>query len=339
MGMMRTAVTAMALLTSVTLPFTARADAVADFYRGKTVNMLIGIGAGGEYDMLARTIAKYIVRYIPGNPVSVSQNMTGAGGLKMTNFLFNQAQRDGTYMAVIQSGLPAAQVMGVPGISFDIAKFNWLGTIQPAIETLVMWHTTGVKTIADATKREYSLGASSRGSNTYAMPALMNAFFGTKFKIVTGYTGGNLINLAMERGEVDGRVNSWASWKTTKGAWLKEKKIVVIAQAGPKVADLDAPSLEQLAKSDDDRKIIELVLSGSHFGRPITTTPGVPPERLAALRTAFNAVMKDKDFLAEMAAKNYDVAPITGEQLQRTADKLVATPRALAERARKILGR
>jgi ABC-type phosphate/phosphonate transport system substrate-binding protein len=167
----------------------------------------------------------------------------------------------------------------------------------------------------------------------------MNALFGTRFKIVTGYTGGNQINLAMERGEVDGRVNSWASWKTTKAAWLKEKKIVVIAQAGPKVADLDAPSLERLAKSDDDRNLVELILSGSHFGRPITTTPGVPPERLAALRKAFNAVMTDKDFLAEMASRRYDVAPITGEQLQRTAEKLVATPKPLAERARTLLGR
>jgi tripartite-type tricarboxylate transporter receptor subunit TctC len=317
----------------------ASADAVADFYRGKTVNMFIGIGAGGEYDLLARTVAKYIVRYIPGNPSAVSQNMTGAGGLKMTNFLFNQAPRDGTAMAVIQSGLPAAQVMGVPGVSFDIARFNWLGTIQPAVETLVMWHASGVKTIADAGKREYTIGASSRGSNTYAMPALMNAFFSTRFKIVTGYTGGNQINLAMERGEVDGRVNSWASWKTTRPDWLKENKIIVIAQAGPKVADLDAPSLEQLAKSDDDRRIIELILSGSHFGRPITTTPGVPPERLAALRKAFVAVMTDKDFVAEMAARRYEIAPIRGEELQRTAEKLVATPKALAERARALLAR
>jgi tripartite-type tricarboxylate transporter receptor subunit TctC len=329
----------MALLSVLAMPPAARADAVADFYRGKTINMLIGIGAGGEYDLMARTIAKHIVRYIPGNPTSVSQNMTGAGGLKMTNFLFNQAPRDGTYMAVIQSGLPAAQVMGVPGISFDIAKFGWLGTTQPAVETLVMWHTTGVKTIEDATKRPYTIGASSRGSNTYAFPALMNEFFGTKFRIVIGYTGGSQINLAMERGEVDGRVNSWASWKSTRPAWIKEKKIVVIAQDGPRVPDLDAPSIETLAKSPADRQVIELVLSGSHFGRPITTTPGVPPERLAALRTAFNAVMKDKAFLAEMAAKNYDVAPIAGEELQRTAEKLVATPKALAERARKILGR
>jgi tripartite-type tricarboxylate transporter receptor subunit TctC len=227
--------------------------------------------------------------------------------------------------------------MGVPGISFDIARFNWIGTVQPAVETLVVWHATGIKSIDDARKREVVVGASSRGSNTYAMPALMNEFLGTRFKIVTGYTGGNQINLAMERGEVDGRVNSWASWKTTKKEWVQQKKIIVIARAGPPVTDLDVPALEELAKSEEGRRIIELVLSGSHFGRPITTTPDVPPERLAALRAAFDAVMTDKTFAAEMAALDYEIAPISGAALQATAERLVRTPKELAERARKLL--
>jgi len=325
------------LLTVSATPCSAQNDPVADFYRGKTINMFVGIGAGGEYDLLARTIAKHTVKYIPGNPTAVSQNMVGAGGVRMTNYLFNQAPRDGTSMGVIQSGLPASQIMGMPGITFDIARFGWLGSIQPAIETLVTWHTTGVKSIEDARRREVVIGATTRGSNTYSMPALMNEFFGTRFKIVTGYTGGNQINLAMERGEVDGRTNSWASWKSTKKEWVQQKRIIVIARAGPPVADLDAPSIEETAKSEDDRRIVALVMSGGHFGRPITTTPDVPPERLAALRTAYMAVMKDKAFIAEMAALDYEIDPIPGATLQATAQKLVATPKELAARARKLL--
>jgi tripartite-type tricarboxylate transporter receptor subunit TctC len=325
------------LLASLAGAPTVHAQSVADFYRGKTVNMLVGVGVGGEYDLLARLVAKYLPRHIPGNPLVVTQNMTGASGLKMANYLFGQAPRDGTFVGTIQNALIASQAAGLPGIQFDAARFRWLGTIAPVVETMAVWHTTGVKTIEDARKREVIVGATSRGAITYGYPLLMNEFLGTKFKIVTGYEGGNQINLAIERGEVEARNNSWSSWKTTRPAWLKDKKLTVIAQAGPRAADLDAPSLEDMARTPDERRIIELVTAGTQFGRPFAITPDTPEDRVKALRAAFQGVMKDKDFLAEAETLNFEVAPVSGEALEETAARVVGTPKELAARARPFL--
>jgi tripartite-type tricarboxylate transporter receptor subunit TctC len=315
----------------------ARAQSIEDFYRGKTLTMLVGVAAGGEFDLLARLMAKHIGRHIPGHPSTMTQNVTGASGLKALGYLSNQAPQDGTHMLLVQPALPAAQAVGLPGLQFDTARLHWIGSIAPSIETMAVWHTAGVTRVEQAREREIVIGATSKGSNTYAFPALMNEFLGTRFKIVTGYTGGTQINLAMERGEVEGRDNSWASWKATKPDWVKEKKIIVIARAGPKVPDLDAPAVEEMAASAEDRRIIELVLSGGQLGRPFAIGPGVPEERVAALRAAFDAVMKDPDFLAEATALSFDVAPIAGEALQSIVERVVSTPKDLASRARRFL--
>ena len=257
-------------------PCAAQGDPVADFYKGKTINIYIGVGAGGEYDIHARLVAKYIGRHIPGGPNVVAQQMLGSSGLKMVNYLFNQAPRDGTAIAMVANGLPAAQTTGRPGIQFDANQMQWLGTIAPVVETFAVWHTAGVGSIEDARKKEVIAGAIARGAIIYSYPALLNELFGTKFKIVTGYTGGNDINIAMERGEVQGRNNSWSSWKITKPDWLKEQKITIIAQAGARAADLAAPAIEELVKSTADRQLVDLIMSGAALGRPIATTPGVP---------------------------------------------------------------
>jgi tripartite-type tricarboxylate transporter receptor subunit TctC len=267
----------------------------------------------------------------------VTQNVTGASGLKVLNYLYNQAPQDGTYMLLVQPTLPAAQAVGLAGVQFDAGRLRWLGTIAPSTETLVLWHAAGANTVQQAREREIIIGATSRGSSTYAFPALMNEFLGTRFKIVTGYNGGTQINLAMERGEVEGRDNSWASWKTTKPDWVKEKKIIVIAQAGPRAPDLDAPSVEQMAATAADRRVMELVLSGGNLGRPFAVGPGVPEPRVTALRAAFDAVMKDPDFRTEAAALQFDVAPVDGASLQRIVEEVVSTPKELATRAKHFL--
>jgi tripartite-type tricarboxylate transporter receptor subunit TctC len=321
--------------TAVLTP--AQADLVADFYRGKTVNVLVGVGAGGEYDLQMRLVARHIGKHIPGNPTVVPQNMTGAGGLRMANYLASVAAQDGTYIGMIANSFPGLQVVGLPGRQFDAGKFHWLGTIAPTVETMAVWHTTRVRSIADVKARETIAGSTAKGAITYTLPTLMNELLGTRFKVVTGYTGGNQINLAMERGEVEARNNTWSSWKATKRAWLDEKKIVVIAQAGPKAADLAAPSIEELAKTPDERLMIELVVSGTQMGRPLATTPGTPPERVAALRAAFAATMKDPEFLAEAQKLNFEVAPVLGEAMQRIVAKILSTPPAVAERAKPLL--
>ena len=315
----------------------AQADMVADFYRGKTVNVLVGVGAGGEYDLQARLVARHIGKHIPGNPTVVAQNMTGAGGLKMANYLYAVAAQDGTNIGMIANSFPGLQVVGLKGMQFDSARFQWLGTMAATVETMAVWHTTGVKSIDDVRKRETVAGASAKGAITYTLPTMMNEVLGTRFKVVTGYTGGNQINLAMERGEVEARNNTWSSWKATKKAWLDEKKIVIIAQAGPKAADLDAPSVEELAKTPEERQMIELIVSGTQMGRPLATTPGTPPERVAALRAAFAATMQDPEFLAEAKRLNFEVNPVLGEAMQRTVGKILATPKAAADRAKPLL--
>src|SRR4051812_18870675 len=274
----------------------ARAQSVADFYRGKTVTMLIGLPPGGEYDLHPRLVARHIGRHIPGNPSVVAQNMVGASGIKMANYFYQQAPRDGTTIGMIQNALPASQVVRFDGIAFDAAKLRWLGTIAPGTETLAVWHTTGVNTIEDARKRQIVIGATARSGIVYTFPAMMNEFFGTKFKIVTGYAGGNQMNLAMERGEIEARNNTWSSWKATKAEWVAEKKISIIAQVGSRAADLDTPSLEKLVQNPAERAVIELIASAAHLGRPITLNPGVPEERVAALRAAFLATMADPAF-------------------------------------------
>ena len=314
----------------------AQADPVADFYAGKTINVLIGVGVGGEYDLQARLVARHLGKHIPGHPAVVPQNMTGAGGLKMINYLYGIAPKDGTYIGMIQNAFPALQAAGLPGVQFDAGKMQWLGTIAAVNETMAVWHTAGVKSIADARTRETVAGASGRGAITFTYPAMMNELLGTRFKIVTGYPGGNQINLAMERGEVEARNNTWSSWKATKPDWLRDKKIFVIAQAGPRAADLDAPSVEDLARNPQERQLIELVVSGTRLGRPFATN-AAPPERVAALRAAFAATMKDPEFLAEATKSGFEVDPVLGETMQGIVDKVLATPKPIAERAKGLL--
>jgi hypothetical protein len=326
------------LLATIILaaPIAAQAEPAADFYRGKTVNLLIGVGVGGEYDIQARLVARHIGKYIPGNPTVVPQNMTGAGGLRMTNYLYNVAPKDGTYIGMVANSFPAMQAAGIAGVQFDAGKMQWIGSIAPVVETMAVWHSTGVKSIDDLRNRETVAGASARGAITYFYPQMMNELLGTKFKIVTGYPGGNQINLAMERGEVEARNNTWSSWKATKAAWLAEKKITVVAQAGPRAPDLDAPPVEDAAETPEEAALIKLVVSGTQLGRPLATN-AAPADRIEALRAAFAATMKDPEFLAEAKGLNFDVDPVLGEKMQAVVEKVLATPKDISARAKGLL--
>jgi tripartite-type tricarboxylate transporter receptor subunit TctC len=325
------------LVVACLVPAPACADQVADFYRGKTISMLIGVGAGGEYDTIARLVARHIGRYIPGHPALVPQNMTGASGLKLMNYLATLAPHDGTVIGMISEGLPSLQAVGMAGVQFDAAKFNWLGAIAPIDETVAVWRAAGVTTFDGARQKELVTGATARGSITYTFPALLNELFGTRFKLVTGYNGGAEINLAMERGEVEARNNTWSSWKATKPAWLSEHKISIILQAGPRATGLDAPLIADLTKNPDDRRLIDLVLSGGALGRPLALTPEVPPERVAALRAAFDETMKDAEFLAEARALNFDVDPVHGVDMQETIARILTVSPDVARRAKHLL--
>ena len=315
-----------------------RAEDVADFYRGRTLTILVGGTAGASYDLQGRLIARHMARHVPGNPSIVVQNMIGAGGLKMVNFLYGQAPRDGAYLGMIPNTLPALQAVGAPGVAFDAGKLNWIGTINPVTVTMTAWKATGIRSIADVRAREVVAAASARGAITYTIPAMFNALLGPKFRIVTGYEGLSDISLSLERGEAEVAESSVSNWKLTKPDWIRDGKIVMFVQTEPKSAELPGvPTAEELASNDDDRRVIEIVNSGSKLGFPLAGAPGATPERVAALRAAFAATMKDEAFLKEAEASQLDVTPVSGERLAEIVAKVLDAPKRLVDRARPII--
>jgi tripartite-type tricarboxylate transporter receptor subunit TctC len=316
----------------------ARADGVADFYRGKTINVLIGVNVGGGYDFEARLLARFMRAHIPGNPVLVPQNMIGAGGIKMANYLYSIAAQDGTAIGMFPNTLVAAQAVGTEGVQYDANKFFWIGSMTTSPVTMAVWHTSGIQTIADARTKEVVVAASNKGAITYTFPRMLNEFLGTRFKIVSGYQGNSTMTVAMERGEVEGVTNSWDSWKSFNPAWIEDKKIKVLVQTEPKSKELaDVPSVQELARNANDRRVIQLIVSGDALGKPMATSPNVPSERVKALRDAFDAMIKDPAFIEAAAAARTEIDPVYGVELQDTVQKVLATPRNLAERAKAII--
>ncbi len=325
------------VLVAALAPTAISADPVADFYKGKTLTVMIGVSAGGEYDLHARVVSRHIGKHIPGNPSVVPQNMTGAAGVTMTNHLYNSAPKDGTYIGVIQNGMPIAQVLSTPNLKFDVGRFQWIGSISPTVETMALWHTAGAKNLDEARAKEITIGTTGRGTITTTFPRLFNEFAGTKFRIISGYPGGNDINLAMQRGEVGGRNNTWSSWKVTKPDWVAKKEIVIIGYAGPRPKDLPGvPNLEDLAKTDEDRRVIALLISGTKLGRPLAAMPGVPADRVAALRKAFMATMSDPEFLKDTGNAKIEIDPVPGAAMQKVVADVLSTPAALVERAKPL---
>ena len=320
---------------------TAAADPVEEFYRGKTLDLIIPMSAGGDYDIRGRMIARFMGRYIPGHPNIVALNMPAGGGIEAANHMAKIAPRDGTVLHIIFQSMPSYQAMGGQAVEFDVRQFGWIGNTTDSPNVVNSWYTTGIKTIQDVMERELMVGVpGGTGTTSYYYPAAMNALAGTKFKIIIGYPGGNDINLAMENGEVGGRgSNSWASWKSGHPEWIADKKIYILVQIGLKrAADLaDVPLMSELAKNDEDRQVLTFISSDMGISRAFVTTPGVPPERLAALRQAFMAMMKDPDFLAEAAKTQMDISPSSGEEAQKVADSMFDYPADVLAHARALL--
>jgi tripartite-type tricarboxylate transporter receptor subunit TctC len=339
--MFRPHLTALLLAATVGSTVPATAESVADFYRGKTIQMIIGVSAGGDYDLRARLLARHMSKHIPGNPKIVPQNMLGAGGLVAANWISNVAPKDGTVLLAISSNLPVAQAIGLDGVKYDIRKLSYIGNTTDSPNVINSWHTTGVTRVEQVMEKEFVVGATGRSSGSYYYPAALNAFAGTKFKIVYGYRGGADVNIAMERGEVGGRgSNLWASWISTRPQWLAEKKIHMLVQIGLKRhPDLkDVPLMQELVKSELHKQVLTFISADTAIARSIVTTPDVPADRIAILRQAFDATMKDPELLKEAAQAKQDISPTTGAEAQEIANSIVnASPEVVAE-AKKILG-
>jgi tripartite-type tricarboxylate transporter receptor subunit TctC len=310
------------LLGSATLP--AAAD-VADFYRGKRINFVIGYGTGGGYDIYARLLARFIGEHIPGNPTVVPQNMPGAGSRRAANCLYAVAPKDGTVLACLGQATPTDQALGQPGIQFDARKFNWIGNLVVVNNIMFVSAASGVATIDDAKKKTLFMGASGASSPSVLYPQVSNNLLGTKFKVVPGYSSGSDINLAVERHELDGRgSDSWASLKSTNADWLRDHKINILFQVGPRrESDLpDVPLWSELGESEGQRQVLEILSGDVAVGRPILTAPDVPADRVRALRKAFDETLADPQFLAAAKHANIYISPVGGEELQAMVDRI-----------------
>ncbi len=328
-----------ALSLGVTLAGAAQAQDAA-FYKGKRLTIGVGGDAGGTYDANARLLALHIGRHLEGNPTAIVRNRPGAAGLRLTNYMYAVAPRDGTEMAVGNQSLPMSQVMNEPGVEFDARQFSWIGSSESGVNVAFTWHTSPVKTIQDAMTQELVIGATGGGSSTVYYPLMMNELLGTKFKVVRGYPSSGM-NLAIERGEVQGRAAlTWASLRTN-AAWLEEKKVNIILQIGARRSpDLpDVPLMSELARNEDDRRLLEFVSAAPSVGRPFFLPPGVPNDRVRAMQAAFDATMTDKVFLTEAREANVDISPTSGEDLRKIILLILDTPRAVIDRAEAFMKR
>ena len=318
------------------------AQSPADFYKGKTVELYIGYSVGGAYDLYARMLARYLGQHIPGNPTVVPKNMEGAGSLRLANWLYNVGPKDGTAMAIIGRGTGFDPILGNSKAQFDGPKFTWIGSANNEVSVCVAWHSSGVTKFDDLLAKELIVGGTSSSADTDQFPKVVNGVLGTKMRVITGYPGANDVNLAMERGEVQGRCGwSWSSVKSTHQKWIDDKKFSILVQlALEKHADLpNVPLIIDLAKTDEQKRILRLIFARQVMGRPFLAPPGVPPERVAALRKAFMDTMADKDFLADTAKAQMEITPVSGDKLEQLVKEIYATPKELADKAASFISR
>jgi tripartite-type tricarboxylate transporter receptor subunit TctC len=327
-----------ALFALATLGTTSvSAEPIEDFYKGKTINWILSAGAGGGYSSYAHVFAPYLSAHIPGKPNIVVQNMPGAGGIRAMIFLNNVAPKDGTTIGMVHSSVPYAPLYGIRGANFDPRRMSWVGSINAATGICVSWTASGITTWRDLFEKEFVVGGTGAGSQMETMPAMINKLFGTRIKVVSGYKGGNDVYLAMERGEVHGRCGGLkSSIKSTRPDWFPQKKVAVPVQIAlerdPEFAD--SPALIEFTKDEKTRLILQLVLSPMDMDRPILLPPGTPPDKVAALRKAFSAAMKDPGLIAEAKKANIELEEIAGEKIQTILDRAYAMPANVIKEAK-----
>jgi tripartite-type tricarboxylate transporter receptor subunit TctC len=319
----------------------AMADTVSDFYRGRTVTVIVPVEAGGVYSTFAQILERHLGRHIPGNPNIIVQHMPGAGGVNAANHVYNVAPKDGSTIVTFNSGLVAFAVLNKDKVRFDPLKFNWLSSWGEAITVLTVMSHAPAKTIEEAKTKQVVLGGIGRSTATYQLPTLLNEYLGTKFKVITGYSGGGPIRLAMEKGEVDGFAGLWESWKVVKPDWLRDGKIIQLVQltAGQRHRDLkDVPTLIELAQSDEQKKLFTFMSVGGVSARGVQMPPGVPEDRVKAMRKAVDDTFADRAFVEEAQKRQFDIEPISAEETYKTVRQQVELPPQLVERMKKIMG-
>lgn len=307
-----------------------------DFYKDKTITIIVSTGAGGSYYNIAQAFARHMPQYIPGRPAMIVKAMPGAGNVRATNFLYNQAPKDGTTIGTINNSIPLHQALGGKGVRYDATKFHWFGSTGTYNSVAYIWHDKGIKTFADLKIKETVLGGTGAGSSIVIYPRIMNQFLGTKFRIVLGYKSTGQIDIAMQAGEVAARTGSYTGLVSDHPDWLEQKKVVIVAQIGlkrdPRLKDV--PLITELADNPEHRKILQLISSPIDVGRPYLAPPGVPGDRLAILQKAWDAAIQDKQFLAEMKKFRTEIDPMSGEEVAKVVRDTILAPRNIIEKAK-----
>ncbi len=313
----------------------------APFYAGKTINIVVGFGPGGGYDLYARLLSRFLGNHIPGKPSVIVQNMEGAGGVRAANHVYSVAPKDGAFIAGVNQGAAMFQMLGGKGAQYDPARVNWLGSAAWSNNTVYTWTASGIRTLDDAKKREVSMAGSGVISDANIYPAVLNALVGTRFRIINGYQGTNDSNLALERGEVEGRGGgAWSSLVSTRPQWLRDGQVKILAQIGfEKEPDLPGvPLLVDLVKDGEDRQIATLVTLPVAIGYNYWLAPEVPAERVKILRDALAETLKDPEMIAEAKKQSFDIRPKTGADIEKLVRDAGLIPQSVMRKTASILG-
>jgi predicted outer membrane repeat protein len=321
-------------------PASVRAQSADEFFRTASLSMYVGSGGGGGYDAIARLVARHITRYLPGNPSFVIRNMPAAAGVQSANFIYNSAPRDGSAILAAQNASLMLPLYDSPVAHFDPRRFEWIGSTDKQQAVCVTWFTSPIKTLEDAQKREVPVAATGISAGPGIFPKILNALFGTKFKVISGYDTGSM-RLALEKGEVEGLCGlAWQTYKAVSFDWIEARKLNVLLQMGlTKNAELpDVPLALDLLKDPDDRRLLELIVLAQEFGRPFLAPPGVPAERMTAYRRSFAAVLKDPEFRAESARQRMGIDPLDDREIETLLARAYAAPKPIRDRAAAFAG-
>jgi len=329
---------ALAFSALIVATATARADsAVETFYKTQPLTIIVGYSPGAAYDLYARNVAQHLGKHIPGAPKILVQNMPGAGSLNAVNYIYQLGKKDGSQIVAFARGIAMQPLLDETGVKFDATKLEWIGSTSSEVSVVLAWRGSGFKTLDDAKARPMSVAVSGSGADSAIFPRVLNSVLGTQFKLVTGYPGNSEMLLAVERGEVDGNAGtSWATLQGSKREWMTDNKVNLLVQLGlRKHPDLpNVPLALDLATNPEDRKVLELILSRQQMAYPYAAPPGVPEDRLAALRSGFDQMTKDPDFIADAKKQGFEVDPMTGDEIGKLVKGLYASPPALVARAK-----
>ena len=343
MGNIKTCATLVTATFVLAFASAQAADPVESFYRGKTITLVISAGPGGGYASYAIPTMQHMVKHIPGNPDFVRQHRQGAGGLVAAKYIYTVAPKDGSVIAMVHRGAVSTEpLFRAKKLDYNPANFGWIGSIDSTTSTCAVWHTAPVKKFSELFEKPLIVGGTGPGSSMDIMAKLLNNLFGTKIKLVTGYPGGSAVSLAMERGEVQGRCGwSWSAILTNHASWVEQKKLRVLVQFALKRSKQlpDVPLITDFAKTQEQKDIISLVLAPQQMAFPLLAPPGMPRERLLALRRAFDATMKDPAYLADMKKHHLDPDPISGAEIEELIGKIYAQPPSLVAKAKEALER